>query len=140
MTTYKGEKFSFEEFSDYKFRAIVFFNKGAKSVTKQIYCTKIGFLKEFLDSILVKGTTFTITNVNTKEQDEALSEIINSLDEALTPLEKAKKALEQKGIDCVIENLTLYVCVGDTQLELSDYEIKYQASEYDKMVEEETLD
>jgi hypothetical protein len=135
MKLYRDEKFDFDEFEDYKFRAIVFFNKGAKSVTKQIYCTKIGFLKEFLDSILVKGTTFTITNVNTKEQDEALSELINSLDEALTPLEKAKEALEQKDIDSVIENQALYVCIGDTKLELSDYEIKYQASEYDSMQE-----
>jgi allophanate hydrolase subunit 1 len=135
MTTYKGEGFSFKQFEGYKFRAIVFFKNGGKTVTKQIYCTDRDVLEMFLESVIKKGTTYTILQVNTKEQDDALSELIDSLDEVLTPLEKAKEALEQKDIYCVIENLTLYVCIGDTKLELSDYEIKYQASEYDNMQE-----
>jgi hypothetical protein len=135
MKTYRDEKFSFEEFSDYKFRAIVFFNKSGKSVTKQIFCTKIGFLEEFLGSILVNGTTYSILQVNTREQDDELSKFIDSLGDALTPLEKATEVLRKKGVECKIQNITLYVCVGDIHLELSEYEIKKQASEYDSMQE-----
>jgi hypothetical protein len=49
----------------------------------------------------------------------------------LSTIEKAQDHLEQKGIDTVIENDTLYVCIGDVKLELSDFEINYQADEYD---------
>lgn len=47
-------------------------------------------------------------------------------------LEKAQAQLEGIDIWTKIDNDTLYVCIGDSQLELSDYEIDYRAKEYDK--------
>lgn len=51
-------------------------------------------------------------------------------------LEKAQKELEDKGITTNIENGTLYVCIDETQLELSDFEIDYQAQSFDDQKEE----
>lgn len=46
--------------------------------------------------------------------------------------EKAVARLSSIDIAAKIENDTVYVCIGDTQLELADFEINYQAGEYDK--------
>lgn len=52
-------------------------------------------------------------------------------------LEKAQENLEDKDIWTSIENNTLYVIIGDTKLELAEFEIEYQAKEYDNKDEEE---
>jgi len=44
-------------------------------------------------------------------------------------LKKAQANLEEKDIYTKIENETLYVCIGDVELELADDEIRYQANE-----------
>jgi hypothetical protein len=49
----------------------------------------------------------------------------------MTRLEKAKKNLEEKGIDCKIENDTIYVFIEDIELEISEFEINYQMDEFD---------
>jgi hypothetical protein len=49
--------------------------------------------------------------------------------------DKAVKRLESLDISAVIENDTVYVVIGDTKLELAEFEIEYQSNEYDKMVE-----
>jgi hypothetical protein len=46
-------------------------------------------------------------------------------------LEKAKRNLEENGIDCKIENDTIYVFIEDFELEISEFEITYQADEFD---------
>ena len=45
--------------------------------------------------------------------------------------EKAVAQLESIDIDAKVENDTVYVCIGDTSLELSEFEINYQAKEFD---------
>lgn len=52
-------------------------------------------------------------------------------------LEKAKLGLEAKDFDSKIENGTLYLCIDDSQFELAEFEIKFQANEYDRLHEEE---
>ena len=47
-------------------------------------------------------------------------------------LEKAVANLETRDIFAKIENNTVYVTIGWTDLELSDYEIDYQAGEWDE--------
>lgn len=39
-------------------------------------------------------------------------------------LEKAKLGLEAKDFDSKIENGTLYLCIDDSEFELSEFEIK----------------
>ena len=51
----------------------------------------------------------------------------------MTRLEKAAQMLEDIDIDTKIQHDTLYVVIGDTELELSDYEINYQ----EKLFEEQ---
>lgn len=58
----------------------------------------------------------------------------------LTQNEKAVSNLEGLDINAKIENDTVYVIIGDTELELSEFEIKYQADEFDKKKLEESLD
>lgn len=53
----------------------------------------------------------------------------------MTNVEKAKINLAKNNIYTTIENGELYVNVGDKQLELSEFEIDFQASEYDKAKE-----
>ena len=52
--------------------------------------------------------------------------------------EKAVANLEQKDIVASIQNDTVYVIIGDTHLELSQFEIDFQAKEWDeaKLAEE----
>lgn len=50
----------------------------------------------------------------------------------LEVLKKASLNLESKDIQSKITNDTLYVLIGDTELELSEFEITYQANEYDE--------
>lgn len=45
-------------------------------------------------------------------------------------LEQALEALNNKGIDAKIENDCIYVTIEGYDLELSDYEVNYQAEEY----------
>jgi len=47
-------------------------------------------------------------------------------------IDKAEANLANKDISSRSENSTLYVCIGETMLELSEFEIEYQAKEYDK--------
>lgn len=47
-------------------------------------------------------------------------------------LEKAVANLESKGIDCKTQNDTVYVIVDWNELELSDFEIDFQAGEYEE--------
>jgi hypothetical protein len=54
--------------------------------------------------------------------------------------EKAIANLETLDIQAKLENYTVYVIIGDNELELSDFEIEYQANEFDKKKEEEYLD
>lgn len=46
-------------------------------------------------------------------------------------LETALFVLTQKGINAKIENDTIYVTIQDCELEISDFEIDFQVSEYD---------
>lgn len=57
----------------------------------------------------------------------------------LTQNEKAIANLEGLDVNAKIENGTVYVIIGDNVLELSEFEIKYQADEFDKKKEEEYL-
>lgn len=50
----------------------------------------------------------------------------------MTRNEKAVAQLESMDIEAKVENDTVYVCIGDTALELAEFEINYQAKEYDK--------
>ena len=45
--------------------------------------------------------------------------------------EKAQKQLEGIGISARIENDCLYVCIDDTMLELSEFEVNFRASRFD---------
>ena len=54
--------------------------------------------------------------------------------------EKAVANLEEKDIQAKVENDTVYVIIGFTELELSDFEIEYQANEFDMRKEEESLE
>lgn len=49
----------------------------------------------------------------------------------MTQNEKALQNLEDIDIQAKEENGTVYVVIGDSQLELSEFEIEYQAKEYD---------
>ena len=49
----------------------------------------------------------------------------------LTVNQKAVKRLQGQDISAYEENGTVYVFVGDTALELAEFEIKYQAGMYD---------
>ena len=49
----------------------------------------------------------------------------------MTTLEKAQQNLLNKGIDTIKENNCLYISIDSIQLELSDYEVKYQSNEWD---------
>lgn len=55
----------------------------------------------------------------------------------MNDLRKAQKNLEDKGITTNITNGTLYVCIDETELELAEFEIEYQARSYDDNQEEE---
>ena len=46
--------------------------------------------------------------------------------------EKEIANLETLDIQAKLENYTVYVIIGDNELELSDFEIEYQANEFDK--------
>ena len=50
----------------------------------------------------------------------------------MTRLQKAAEMLENIDIDTKIQHDTLYVVIGDTELELSDYEIDYQGKLFDE--------
>jgi len=54
----------------------------------------------------------------------------------MTRLEKALYNLEGMGIDANINSDTIYVHIQDTELELSEFEINYQAQCYDDSIEE----
>lgn len=54
----------------------------------------------------------------------------------LTQNEKAVSNLESLDVDTKIENDSVYVIIGSNELELSEFEIKYQADEFDKKKEE----
>lgn len=47
--------------------------------------------------------------------------------------EKTVAQLLSIDIQAKVENNTVYVKIGDTSLELAEFEINYQAKEYDKM-------
>ena len=47
-------------------------------------------------------------------------------------IDKAQKQLLSIGIETVKENATLYILIEDTQLELSDFEIKFRAKIFDE--------
>jgi hypothetical protein len=55
----------------------------------------------------------------------------------MNKLEKAQAQLEGEGITTRIENETLYVYVGDTPLELADFEIRFRAKLWDDHKREE---
>lgn len=55
----------------------------------------------------------------------------------MNDLEKAQKRLADKGITTNITNGVLYVVIDETELELSEYEVTYQARSYDDNQEEE---
>ncbi len=55
----------------------------------------------------------------------------------MTLNEKAVANLEEKDIQAKIANDTVYVIIGWTELELSEFEIKYQANEFDERKKEE---
>ena len=46
--------------------------------------------------------------------------------------QKAVAQLESMGISAKVENDTVYVFIGDVELELAEFEINYQAKEYEK--------
>ena len=50
--------------------------------------------------------------------------------------EKAVAQLEGMDIQAKVENDTVYACIGDTELELSEYEINYQAKVFDEEASE----
>ena len=58
----------------------------------------------------------------------------------MTRNEKAVANLEEKDIQAKVENDTVYVIIGFTELELSDFEIEYQANEFNMKKEEESLE
>lgn len=50
----------------------------------------------------------------------------------MTRLEKAVANLESRDVNASIENDTVYVNIGWNSLQLSDFEIDFQATEYDE--------
>jgi hypothetical protein len=52
--------------------------------------------------------------------------------EKLSLNQKAVKNLQEKGINARIENGTIYVVIDEVLLELSEFEIKFQADEFCK--------
>lgn len=50
----------------------------------------------------------------------------------MTKNEKAVSVLSDKGIDARVENDTVYVVVNDYSLELAQFEIDFQADEYEE--------
>ena len=54
----------------------------------------------------------------------------------MTKEEKAIERLEGLDISAKFENDCVYVTVGSTDLELSEYEVNYQAGMYDEEQEE----
>ena len=58
----------------------------------------------------------------------------------MTRNEKAVANLEEKDIQAKVENDTVYVIIGFTELELSDFENEYQANEFNMKKEEESLE
>ena len=49
--------------------------------------------------------------------------------------EKAVLNLKSKGIEAKLENDTVYVVIGDCELEIAEFEIDFQAQEYDEELE-----
>lgn len=49
----------------------------------------------------------------------------------MTKNEKALENLKNLDIDATIENGTVYIVIGDSSFEISQYEIDYQAKEFD---------
>lgn len=54
----------------------------------------------------------------------------------MTQEEKAVKNLENKGIVATEENGAVYVYIEDIMLEISEFEIQFQANEFDQNKEE----
>jgi hypothetical protein len=52
----------------------------------------------------------------------------------MTNNEKAVKRLESLDISAKVDLGSVYIFIGDITLELSEFEINFQADEYDKMV------
>ena len=50
----------------------------------------------------------------------------------MTRLEKAVANLEARGVNATIENDTVYVNIGWNSLQLADFEIDFQAGEYEE--------
>lgn len=57
----------------------------------------------------------------------------------MTRLEKCVDMLSTRGISAKIENDSVYVVIDWTELELSEYEINWQANEYDILEQEGEL-
>ena len=53
----------------------------------------------------------------------------------MTRLEKAVANLESRDVNASIENDTVYVIIGCNSLQLSDFEIDFQAGEYEEMLD-----
>ena len=51
----------------------------------------------------------------------------------MSNLERAVAVLEMKGIQAKIENGVVYVIIKDCELELAEFEIEFQSSEYDEL-------
>lgn len=51
--------------------------------------------------------------------------------------EKAVIILNSMDITAFEDNDTVYVVIGDTNLEIAVYEIEYQANRYDEMIKED---
>jgi hypothetical protein len=49
----------------------------------------------------------------------------------MNKIEKALANLEEKGVTAKLENNTIYVVIGDSELEISQFEIDFQADEWD---------
>jgi len=49
--------------------------------------------------------------------------------------EKAVAQLESMNIQAKVENDTVYICIDNNELELAEFEIKYQAKKYDEAEE-----
>jgi hypothetical protein len=50
----------------------------------------------------------------------------------MTPLTKAQEQLNSCGVPTKIENESLYVCVENLELEVSEFEIKFRADLFDE--------
>lgn len=55
----------------------------------------------------------------------------------MTKEEKAVIVLNSKDITAFEDNDTVYIVVGDTNLEIAVYEIEFQAQQYDDMISED---